>query len=62
MPQAHTCGILLFCGIYFAMFSQKRMRIVATCARVAEPAGDSVVALVPEIRPEAFAQAMASVA
>ena len=44
------------------MFSQKRMRIVATCARVAEPAGDSVVALVPEIRPEALAQAMASVA
>ena len=47
---------------YFETFWQKRVRITATCARVALPLGVSVVALVPLTRPSALAQRMASTA
>ncbi len=49
-------------GDYFSVFSTKRMRMVATWARVALPWGDRVVAEVPEMIPLPTAQAMASVA
>ena len=42
------------------MFWQNRVRITATCARVALPLGVSVVALVPLTRPSALAQRMDS--
>ena len=47
---------------YFAMFSTNRIRIVATCARVALPCGLSVVSVTPVIRPSAFAHCIAVVA
>ena len=39
-----------------------RMRMVATCARVAVALGERVVSVVPEIRPSPMAHFMASVA
>ena len=47
---------------YLAMFSQKRIRIVATSARVALPFGLSVVLVLPVIRPVEFAHCIAVVA
>ena len=45
---------------YFAIFSQKFMRICATSARVAVPAGSSTPLPLPESRPALTAQSIAS--
>ena len=45
---------------YSVMMEANRMRITATCARVAELSGDKVEPLVPFIRPSALAQLIAS--
>ena len=65
--RSKRCKTVLNTGIslhfyYFAMFSQKRIRIVATSARVALPAGLSVVLVTPVIRPSAFAHCIAAIA
>ena len=44
---------------YFAMFSQKRISMVATWARVAVSCGLRVVVLVPVMRPAPTAQLIA---
>ena len=51
-----------FLGAYFAISSQKRIRMVATSARVAVPCGTSVVSVRPVIRPFSFAHCIAVVA
>ena len=49
-------GLPLSLADYFsAIFSQKRMRITAAWARVAEPPGVRVVSLVPLTKPSALA-------
>ena len=69
-------GIFIHWGIYsgFGAFLSEtgqgrrnysavyRMRMVATCARVAVALGERVVSVVPEIRPSPMAHFMASVA
>lgn len=59
-PEQSILLRLMFPLVYFAMFSANRMRIVASCARVAVPAGASVVSVVPLMRLSAFAHFMAS--
>lgn len=47
---------------YPAIFSQNRIKMVATCARVALPCGFSVVPVTPVISSSAFAHCIAAVA
>ena len=50
----------LSCQNYFKMVSQKRIRTVAICARVAGPLGSSFPLPMPCTKPVSTAQAMAS--
>lgn len=58
--------VLRFHAIYFPSqartFSHRRMRMVATWDRTAEPAGRRVVPVTPVISPSALAHARASLA
>lgn len=58
-----ACYVVLYSpGGYFAISSQKRIRMVATSARVAFPVGLIVVEVLPVINPSAFAHCIAAVA
>ena len=61
-PPLSSPGLLRGRDAYFAMFSQKRIRIAATCARDAMPFGTIVVSVTPVTRPAPFAQRIASTA